>query len=904
MMDKTFDPAAVEARISSRWEEADAFKAGREDRKDAVPYTIVIPPPNVTGSLHMGHALNNTIQDILCRFERMRGRDVLWQPGMDHAGIATQMVVERQLMEQQIHRRDLGREEFVNRVWAWKEQSGGRIKSQLQRLGASCDWSRERFTMDEGLSRAVLKVFVDLYKQGLIYKDKRLVNWDPKFQTAISDLEVQQVEIKGNLWHIRYPVEGEVDRFITVATTRPETMLGDVAVAVHPEDERYKDLIGKFAILPLVGRRIPIVADEYSDPEKGTGAVKITPAHDFNDFEVGRRHKLPLINILGPEAEMLLASNEAFLAGLPSNGDLESVLVLHGLDRSEARKRIVALLEEKEFLVQIEPHTHMVPHGDRSGVVVEPYLTDQWYVNVKPLAEKALGAVRGGKTKFVPENWEKTYFQWLENIEPWCVSRQLWWGHQIPAWYDEEGHPYVAMSEEEAKAEARTKHGRDVPLIRDEDVLDTWFSSALWPFSTLGWPDETPEVKRYYPTNTLVTGFDIIFFWVARMMMMGIHFMDEVPFDTVYIHALVRDEKGAKMSKSKGNVIDPLDVVEQYGADALRMTLAAMAAQGRDIKLSVQRVEGYRNFATKIWNAARFAEMNGCKRVEGFDPKSVKQTLNQWALSECAKAVADVAAGIEAYKFNEAAASAYRFVWNVFCDWTLELAKPVLQGEGADPAAKQETQATIAFILDEICKLLHPFMPFLTEELWTIKGEAGPKREAILALSSWPDLSGLINEPAEAEIGWIVDLVTEVRSARAETNVPAGAQIPLVLVDPSADVGARVERWGDIVKRLARLSDISSAGAAPKSSLQLLIRGEVAALPLDGVIDLAAERARLAKEIQKLEAEVGKIDAKLSNADFIKRAPEEVVEEQRDRRDEALERKAKIEEALSRLKDA
>jgi valyl-tRNA synthetase len=904
MMDKTFDPAAVEARISSRWEEADAFKAGRKDRKDAVPYTIVIPPPNVTGSLHMGHALNNTIQDILCRFERMRGRDVLWQPGMDHAGIATQMVVERQLMEQQIHRRDLGREEFVNRVWAWKEQSGGRIKSQLQRLGASCDWSRERFTMDEGLSRAVLKVFVDLYKQGLIYKDKRLVNWDPKFQTAISDLEVQQVEIKGNLWHIRYPVEGDSDRFITVATTRPETMLGDVAVAVHPEDERYKDLIGKFAILPLVGRRIPIVADEYSDPEKGTGAVKITPAHDFNDFEVGRRHKLPLINILGPEAEMLLAGNEAFLAGLPSNGDLEAVLVLHGLDRSEARKRIVALLEEKEFLVQIEPHTHMVPHGDRSGVVVEPYLTDQWYVNVKPLAEKALGAVRGGKTKFVPENWEKTYFQWLENIEPWCVSRQLWWGHQIPAWYDEEGHPYVAMSEEEAKAEARAKHSRDVPLTRDEDVLDTWFSSALWPFSTLGWPDDTPEVKRYYPTNTLVTGFDIIFFWVARMMMMGIHFMDEVPFDTVYIHALVRDEKGAKMSKSKGNVIDPLDVVGQYGADALRMTLAAMAAQGRDIKLSVQRVEGYRNFATKIWNAARFAEMNGCKRVDGFDPKSVKQTLNQWALSECAKAVADVAAGIEAYKFNEAAAAAYRFVWNVFCDWTLELAKPVLQGEGADPAAKQETQATIAFILDEICKLLHPFMPFLTEELWAIKGEAGPKREAILALSSWPDLSGLINEPAEAEIGWIVDLVTEVRSARAETNVPAGAQIPLVLVDPSADVGARVERWGDIVKRLARLSDISSAGVAPKSSLQLLIRGEIAALPLEGVIDLAAERARLAKEIQKLEAEVGKIDAKLGNADFIKRAPEEVVEEQRDRRDEALERKAKIEEALSRLKDA
>jgi valyl-tRNA synthetase len=902
MMDKTFDPSAVEARISTRWEEAEAFKAGRADRKDAVPYTIVIPPPNVTGSLHMGHALNNTIQDILCRFERMRGRDVLWQPGMDHAGIATQMVVERQLAERQIQRRDLGREEFVKRVWEWKEESGGTIVRQLKRLGASCDWSRERFTMDEGLSRAVLKVFVDLYKQGLIYKDKRLVNWDPKFQTAISDLEVQQVEVKGNLWHIRYAIEGMPDRSITVATTRPETMLGDVAVAVHPEDERYKDLVGKFAVLPLVGRRIPIVADEYSDPEKGTGAVKITPAHDFNDFEVGKRHKLPLINIFGTEAQLALAGNDAFLEGLEQTDDLKAVLALDGVGRFEARQRIVLMLEERELLVQIEPHAHTVPHGDRSNVVIEPYLTDQWYVNVKPLAERALGAVRKGQTKFVPENWEKTYFQWLENIEPWCVSRQLWWGHQIPAWYDDQGNVFVAMSEEDAKAEARAKNGRDVTLKRDEDVLDTWFSSALWPFSTLGWPDDTPELKRYYPTNTLVTGFDIIFFWVARMMMMGLHFMDEVPFDTVYIHALVRDEKGAKMSKSKGNVIDPLDVVDQYGADALRMTLAAMAAQGRDIKLSVQRVESYRNFATKIWNAARFAEMNECRRIADFDPKSVKETLNKWALSECAKAINEVSAGIQNYKFNEAALAAYRFVWNVFCDWTLELAKPVLQG--ADSPAKDETRATIAFILDEIAKLLHPFMPFLTEELWTIKGQDGPKRETILALAPWSDLDHLIDEQAEAEIGWVVDLVNEIRSARSETNVPAGAQIPLVLVASSADVKARAGRWGDIVKRLARLSDISFANAAPKSSIQLLIRGEVAALPLEGVIDLDAERARLAKEIQKLDVEVGKIDAKLGNADFITRAPEEVVEEQRERREEALTRKAKMEEALGRLKDA
>jgi valyl-tRNA synthetase len=904
-MEKTFDPAAVEARIAARWEQAEAFKAGRPDRQGAEPYTIVIPPPNVTGSLHMGHALNNTVQDILCRFERMRGRDVLWQPGTDHAGIATQMVVERRLMERQIHRRTLGRDEFVKRVWEWKEESGSTIINQLKRLGASCDWSRERFTMgadgsaDDQMVRAVLKVFVDLYKQGLLYKDKRLVNWDPKFQTAISDLEVQQVEIKGHLWHIRYPIEGEADRFITVATTRPETMLGDVAVAVHPEDERFRDLVGKHAILPLVGRRIPIVADEYSDPEKGTGAVKITPAHDFNDFEVGRRHKLPLVNVLGTEAQLALSGNDAFFAGIEPSADLDAIMAFDGVDRAEARKRIVAMLEERGFLVEIEPHTHMVPHGDRSNVVIEPYLTDQWYVNVKPLAERALGAVKDGKTRFVPENWEKTYFQWLENIEPWCVSRQLWWGHQIPAWYDDSGNVYVALSEEEARAEARAKNGADVPLRRDEDVLDTWFSSALWPFSTLGWPDETPEVRRYYPTNTLVTGFDIIFFWVARMMMMGLHFMDEVPFDTVYIHALVRDEKGAKMSKSKGNVIDPLDVVEQYGADALRMTLAAMAAQGRDLKLSVQRVEGYRNFATKIWNAARFAEMNGCTRVAGFDPAGVQQTLNRWALSECAKAVAEVAQGIQAYKFNEAAGAAYRFVWNVFCDWTLELSKPVLQGP--DSPAKDETRATIAFVFDEICKLLHPFMPFLTEELWAIKGEDGPAREGILALTPWPQLDGLVDAEAEAEIGYVVDLITEIRSARSETNVPAGAQIPLVLVTPSADVQARVERWGDVVRRMARLSEIATADKAPGSSVQLLVRGEVAALPLEGVVDLAAERARLAKETQKIDADVAKIDAKLGNADFLKRAPEEVVDEQRERREEALARKQKIAEALGRL---
>jgi len=903
MMEKTFDPSAVEARISARWEEAGAFRAGRPERKNAKPYTIVIPPPNVTGSLHMGHALNNTIQDILCRFERMRGRDVLWQPGTDHAGIATQMVVERKLAsEGRPDRRTLGRERFLEEVWSFKEQSGGRIRQQLERLGASCDWSRERFTMDEGLSRAVLRFFVELYRKDLIYRDKRLVNWDPRFQTAISDLEVQQVEVKGNLWHLRYPIEGEPGRFITVATTRPETMLGDTGVAVHPDDERYADLVGKFVVLPLVGRRIPIVADEYSDPEKGSGAVKMTPAHDFNDFEVGKRQGLRLVNILDAEGRVALQGNEDFLEGLPASADLDETMTLHGVDRFEARKRIVAMMEARELLAEIEPNVHAVPHGDRSGVPIEPYLTDQWYVKVKPLAERAVAAVKDGRTKFVPENWEKTYFQWLENIEPWCVSRQLWWGHQIPAWYDEDGNVYVAYDEEEARGQAREKHGRDVALRRDEDVLDTWFSSALWPFSTLGWPDETPELARYYPTDVLVTGFDIIFFWVARMMMSGLHFMEEVPFHTVYIHALVRDEKGAKMSKSKGNVIDPLDVVEKYGADALRFTLAAMAAQGRDLKLSMQRVEGYRNFSTKIWNAARFAEMNGCVRVEGFDPASVSQTLNKWCLSECARAVAEIEEGISAYKFNEAAGAAYRFVWNVFCDWYLELAKPVLQGE--DGPAKDEMRATTAYVIDHICKLLHPFMPFLTEELWAVKGAEGPARdEPMLALATWPQLAHLIDQASDAEIGWVVDLVSEIRSARSETNVPAGSQITLVLVAASDEARARVGRWEDMIKRLARLSGIGFADQAPKTSVQLLVRGEVAALPLEGVVDIAAERARLRKELGKLDADIKKIDAKLGNADFLARAPDEVVEEQRERREEALARGSKIGEALSRLQD-
>jgi len=898
MLEKHYHPNEVEDRIYRSWVDAGAFDSGRPERKNAKPYCIVIPPPNVTGSLHMGHALNNTLQDILCRFERMRGRDVLWQPGTDHAGIATQMVVERQLMEKQEHRRALGREKFLERVWQWKKESGGTIIRQLKKLGASCDWRRERFTMDEGLSRAVIEVFVALYEEGLIYRDKRLVNWDPKLLTAISDLEVQQVEVKGHLWHIKYPIEGLENTHITVATTRPETMLGDTAIAVHPDDERYKKFVGKNAILPLVGRKIPIIADEYSDPEKGSGAVKITPAHDFNDFEVGRRHKLPLINIFSEDAHVTLKGNSEFLAGAAKSIDLDAVLALDRKDRFVARKTLVEMLESKGLLEKIDPNTHTVPHGDRSGVVLEPRLTDQWYVDAKKLAVPALAAVKDGHTVFVPKNWEKTYFDWLENIQPWCVSRQLWWGHQIPAWYGPDGKIFVERSEEKAKGAAKIHFGKDVPLKRDEDVLDTWFSSALWPFSTLGWPEKTPELKRYYPTSVLVTGFDIIFFWVARMMMMGLHFMKEIPFHTVYIHALVRDERGAKMSKSKGNVIDPLHLIDDYGADALRFTLAAMAAQGRDIKLATSRVEGYRNFATKLWNAARFAEMNNVQRI-AFDPKSVKDTLNRWILGEAARTAKDITSAIEGYRFNDAANSIYRFVWSVYCDWYVELSKPVLTG--VDGPAKIEARATTAFVQDEILKLLHPFMPFLTEELWRVTGDSGPKRETLLALAEWPRLEGLENEKAETEIGWLVDLISAVRSVRAEMNVPAAQQVPIVLI-ASKETRERARRWEDALKRLARLSEISFTDKPPAGSVQLLVRGEVAAIPLKGVVDLAAEHARLDRELKKITDDIDRIDKKLSNADFMARAPEEVIEEQREKRDEAEDRRAKIVEALERLK--
>jgi valyl-tRNA synthetase len=919
MIEKTYQPAEIERRMWAAWEEAEAFRAGRPERKHAEPYCIIIPPPNVTGSLHMGHALNNTLQDVLCRFERMCGRDVLWQPGTDHAGIATQMVVERQLMErQEPGRRAMGREKFVERVWQWKAESGGIIVDQLKRLGASCDWSRERFTMDEGLSKAVLKVFVELYDAGHIYKDKRLVNWDPKLHTAISDLEVQQIEVKGSLWHIKYPIEGS-DEFIIVATTRPETMLGDTAVAVHPENERLKHLIGKTVVLPLVGRRIKIIGDDYADPEKGTGAVKITPAHDFNDFEVGKRHHLTMINVLDIEAQLDLDGNIEFLEGVPASAELDETLAMHGLDRFEARKKIVARLVAAGLMDKIEPNTHMVPHGDRSGAVIEPFLTDQWYVDAKTLAKPAIAAVRDGRTEFVPKNWEKTYFEWMENIQPWCISRQLWWGHQIPAWYGPDGKVFVAETEEEAVSRALAYYAeteaitpmqahdmaldpesREPFLLRDEDVLDTWFSSALWAFSTLGWPDKTPELARYYPTNTLVTGFDIIFFWVARMMMMGLHFMKDVPFDTVYIHALVRDEKGAKMSKSKGNIIDPLELIDEYGADALRFTLTAMAAQGRDIKLAKSRVEGYRNFATKLWNACRFAEMNGCATLPGFEPDDLKEVLNRWIAHETARTVDEVTAGLQAYKFNEAASAVYHFVWNIYCDWYIELAKPVLLG--AESPAKTETCATVAWARDQILALLHPFMPFITEELWKVTAEGGVAREDLLTLSPWPLLTGLHDEAAEAEIGWVIDLVNAIRSVRAEMNIAPALQIPLVLATTAEATRARATRWADMIKRLARISDISFADAPPQGAVQLLVRGDIAALPLKGVLDVGAEKTRLEKELARVASDIARVDAKLGNADFVARAPDEVVEGEREKREEAVVRQAKINEALERLK--
>jgi valyl-tRNA synthetase len=845
----------------------------------------------VTGSLHIGHALTFTLQDILVRYHRMRGFDTLWQPGTDHAGIATQMVVERQLGEQGIvldragadtgNKQTIGRADFIDRVWQWKAQSGGTIVRQLRRLGASPDWPRERFTMDEGLSAAVIKVFVDLHKQGLIYRDKRLVNWDPKFQTAVSDLEVQQREIKGHLWHLRYPIEGDPGRFIVVATTRPETMLGDSGIAVHPDDERYRDLVGKYALLPLVGRRIPIVPDSYADPETGSGAVKITPGHDFNDFEVGGRHNLERINIFDRNACL--------------NDDVP--LSYRGLDRYEARKRIVADLEALGLIEKVEDITHMVPYGDRSGVALEPWMTDQWYVDAATLAKPAIEAVEQGRTRFVPENWSKTYFEWMRNIQPWCVSRQLWWGHQIPAWYGPDGQVFVELDEATAKAAARRHYGKDEPLRRDEDVLDTWFSSALWPFSTLGWPESTPELKRYYPGDVLVTGFDIIFFWVARMMMMGIHFMGDVPFRTVYIHALVRDAFGQKMSKAKGNVIDPLEIVDEYGCDALRFTLAALAVPGRDVKLAPQRVEGYRNFATKLWNASRYCLANECLPDKTYNPGGCALPVNRWIVGRAVHAARAIDAALSEYRFNDAASALYHFAWGEFCDWYIEFTKPILKE--ANDGAKRETRATTNWVLGQLFHLLHPFMPFVTEELWEHIGAS----EAMLITSPWPNYKDFrSDESAAREMDWVIRLISGVRAVRAEMNVEPAARLNCIIRDASPESLARLETHRELIRQMARIDKIDTAsGAVLKGAVQLVLDEATIMLPLAGVIDIAREKARLTKELGKIAGEIAKIESKLGDPRFVAKAPPEVIEEQRERLAAAQQARDKLTAALERL---
>ncbi len=964
MLDKTYDSKTIEPRIAKAWEDAGAFAAGAGAEPDADPFCIVIPPPNVTGSLHMGHALNNTLQDVLVRFERMRGKNVLWQPGMDHAGIATQMVVERKLAEQGIGRRDLGREAFIDKVWEWKDESGGLIFNQLKRLGASCDWSRERFTMDEGLSQAVLEVFVTLHKQGLIYRGKRLVNWDPKFETAISDLEVENKEVDGHMWHFKYPLAGgetytyvekdadgnitleEVRDYISIATTRPETMLGDGAVAVHPSDERYAPIVGKLCEIPVGPkahrRLIPIITDEYPDPKFGSGAVKITGAHDFNDYQVAKRNNIPLYRLMDtraamrddgePYADYAVRALEIARSGdVPSEAEVDDINLVpdeyRGLDRYEARKLIVEAITSEGLAVMttdaegnavplVDNNKMMQPFGDRSGVVIEPMLTDQWFLDAATMAKPAIASVREGRTNFVPKNWDKTYFEWMENIEPWCVSRQLWWGHQIPAWYGPDGHIFVEKTEAEAldaaiqhylahegpwKAWVEEKLENFEPgeiLTRDEDVLDTWFSSALWPFSTLGWPDKTPELATYYPTSVLVTGFDIIFFWVARMMMMGLHFMDEEPFHTVYVHALVRDKSGAKMSKSKGNVIDPLELIDEYGADALRFTLAIMAAQGRDVKLDPARVAGYRNFGTKLWNATRFAEMNGVARNDEFWLTDAKLTVNRWILTELTRAAGEVTAAIESYRFNDAASAAYRFVWNTFCDWYLELLKPVFMGD--DQEAKAEAQAVAAFVLDEIYKLLHPMMPFITEELWAHTAGEGQTRSTLLAHARWPQ-PAFEDKAAADEINWLLDLVTGIRSLRSEMNVPAAAIAPLVVVGAGDETKSRLARHDSAIKRLARAGDVSFADQAPKSSAQFVVGEATFCLPLGDLVDLAAEAARLKKEVAKAEDEIARIDKKLNNPQFIAKAAEDVVAGERDKRGELTIARDRLAVALNRV---
>lgn len=877
MLEKNYNPKDFEEKIYAEWEKNGDFIPDMKSDKDA--FCVVIPPPNVTGVLHMGHALDDTLQDILIRYNRMLGKKVLWQPGTDHAGIATQMVVERNLAKEGITRHDLGREKFIETVWKWKEQSGGTICKQLRRLGASCDWTRERFTMDEGLSRAVRKIFVNLYKDGLIYKAKKLVNWDSKFMTAVSDLEVVQKETVGKMYYYKYPIEGEEGEYIHIATTRPETMFGDTAVAVSKENEKLKHLIGKNAILPIVNRQIPIVGDEHADPEKGTGAVKITPAHDFNDFEVGKRHNLPLINILNPDAT--LNENTPFA----------------GMDTQTARKKTIEKLEELGLMEKIEDHPMVIPYGDRSGVVIEPMLTDQWFVDAPTLAKEAIRVVEEGDMEFVPKSYEKTYFEWMRNIQPWCISRQLWWGHQMPIWYGPDGEIFCEENVEEAQAAADKHYGKHVELTRETDVLDTWFSSGLWAFSTLGWPDKTEYLDTFYPTSVLVTGFDIIFFWVARMMMMSMYMMKKVPFKKAYIHGLVRDEKGQKMSKSKGNTVDPMETIDQYGADALRFFMAAMETQGRDINMSESRIAGYRNFATKLWNAARFGEMNECRLVKGFDEKTVKHPVNKWIVAKAKQASKEVTDNLNAFRFSDSANAVYQFVWGSFCDWYIEMIKPVFYGDNEAEIA--ETRATFAWVLDRILVILHPFMPFITTELWNNTAE----RDVKLIHAPWPQTEN-IDENALNDIDWVIDLVSTVRSLRSSMNLPAGAKLTVYLKGADAKSLENLRTFNQIICSLARLEKLDAFVAGSeitKDMVQNVFREAVLLLPLKGVVDFAAEKERLKKELDSLNKNLEGYARKLGNPSFVERAPAAVVEEEKRRQAEALENKAKIEEALARI---
>ncbi len=875
MLDKTYDPKNFEEKIYAEWEAADDFKPNMNKNKEA--FAVVIPPPNVTGVLHMGHALDDTLQDILIRYNRMLGKNVLWQPGMDHAGIATQMVVERNLAAEGITRHDLGREKFIETVWQWKEKSGGTICKQLRRLGASCDWSRARFTMDEGLSRAVRKIFVRLYKDGLIYKAKKLVNWDSKFMTAVSDLEVVQKETVGKMYYYKYPIKGEEGEFVHIATTRPETMFGDTAVAVSKDNEKLKHLIGKECIIPIINRAIPIVADDHADPEKGTGAVKITPAHDFNDFEVGKRHNLPLINILNPDAT--LNENTPFA----------------GMDTQSARKATIAKLEELGFMEKIEDHPMVIPYGDRSNVVIEPMLTDQWFVDAPTLAKEAIRAVEDGEMQFVPKSYEKTYFEWMRNIQPWCISRQLWWGHQMPIWYGPDGEIFCEENEEEAQAAADRHYGSRVELTRETDVLDTWFSSGLWAFSTLGWPDKSEYLDTFYPTSVLVTGFDIIFFWVARMMMMSMYVMKKVPFKKAYIHGLVRDEQGRKMSKSKGNTVDPMEIIEKYGADALRFFMAAMETQGRDINVSEARIQGYRNFATKLWNSARFGEMNECALPADFDENGVKHPVNRWIVAKVKEATVELTENLDNFRFSDAANTVYQFVWGAFCDWYIEMIKPILYGSNEEE--KAETRAAFAWVLNRILVILHPFMPFITSELWNNTGT----RSERLINASWPKNESF-DTAAIGDIDWVIELIGSIRSLRAEMNLPAGAKLTVLLKGANADSLAHLLRFKPIICSLARLEDICGyEDEITPDMVQSVFREASLLIPLKGVVDFAAERERLQKELAGLEQNLAGYERKLSNPSFVERAPAAVVEEEKRRRAEALENKAKVEEALARI---